>query len=399
MAQVPRELDPQSSAAAAFGAELRDRRVAAGHSQRGLGKLVLVSGALIEKIEKAQRRPHPDLVGRLDNALDGNGALVRLATEFLEMDDALNLSRFEDFSPDNAEERLRRLIVEVRAADHTMATDSIRDVVACAESAEAIAQRVSSRERVQLRRTVAEAQQLAGWMMFDRGRIKVADDLFARARFSAEPAQAFDLIAYIVGPNQAFMHTWSGDAAKGAELAYGALPWAYRSGNRRLSAFVATMAARAHAKMGESALCENMLSTAEAELEQHSGEDEDPYWLTVFDHAALAGHRGSCLLALGDPAESVQALREQEYSGPEAFVRNRIIWQLESAIASSRIGDADAALAGIDRALDYARQGSVTPRVMRVFRAADHQLHAVVRGSAVTSDTHDRLHRFIAVSE
>ncbi|MFF3569229.1 helix-turn-helix domain-containing protein [Nocardia jiangxiensis] len=398
MGQVPRELDPRTSAAAAFGAELRDRRVAAGRSQRGLGRLVLVSGALIEKIEKALRQPHPDLVRRLDVVLNADGGLIRLASDFLDMDEGGPVSRFEELSPDAAVERLRRLIIDVRNADHTMAADRVHDVVACADAAEAVVPRASSRERVMLRRTVAEAQQLAGWMMFDRGRTKAAEGLLARARVSAEQAQAFDLIGYIAGPNLAFIHTWSGDPARGAELAYGALAWANRSGNRRLSAFVATMAARAHAKMGESALCERMLATAEAELEQHAGEDCDPYWLSVFDHTALAGHRGSCLLALGDSERSVRALREQESSGPLVFVRNNIIWQLESAIASLTIGELEAAYAGIDRALDYAAPGSVTPRVIRVFRAADHQLHAVARAEVAASDTHDRLHRFIASS-
>lgn len=76
MAQRPRSLDPAASAQAQYGALLRRWRLHRGLSQAELGRLVHVSGDLIGKIEKASRRPSPELVERLDTVLDAAGALV-----------------------------------------------------------------------------------------------------------------------------------------------------------------------------------------------------------------------------------------------------------------------------------------------------------------------------------
>lgn len=393
--QALRELDPRSSAAAAFGAELRDRRTRSHQALSELGKAVLVSGDLIGKIEKAQRRPHPDLVRRLDEALDAGGELVRLAADFIDIPSSSPLPELDSFTPDVADERLRTLIGQVRSADHTMATDRLDEVVAYARAAAMFAPKVAVGQRAVLLRTVAEAQQLAGWMTFDRGQRKRAESLFTNARASAERAGAFDLVAYIGGPNAAFMSTWTGEPAQGAEQAYGALAWAYRSGNRRLTAFVATMAARAHARLGEADLCQRMLSTAESELASHQAENLDPDWLAVFDAGALAGHRGSCLLDLGAPRQAIAALEEQAGAGPTGFVRNNIIWQLECADANLRLGRVDEAVAGIDRTLDYAEQGPITPRVVRVFRSVDRKLRTTVRAETGLDCTRGRLHDLI----
>ncbi|MRH92928.1 hypothetical protein GFY24_36860 [Nocardia sp. SYP-A9097] len=396
MGQALRELDPRASAAAAFGAALRDRRLERQFSLQKLGKCVLASGALIGKIEKAERRPHADLVHRLDEALCAEGELVRLAAKFVDFYGGTVIPVVEGFSAEVVEERLRSLIVDVRTADHTMAADRLQEVVGHSKAAAAVATRVSTDQRTTLWRAISEAQQLAGWMMFDRGHHRSAEAMFAEARQSAERAKALDLIAYIGGPNAAFMSTWSGNPARGAELAYGALSWAYRSGNLRLAAFVATMAARAHAKMGETDLCEHMLSAAEKALAQHCTDNSDPYWLAVFDRTALSGHRGSCLLDLGNPRQAVQALQEQEDAAPPTFVRNNIIWQLERADANLQLGEIEAAVAGIDQTLDYAEQGPVTPRVVQVFRAADLKLRSTACADPASSTTRDRLREFIS---
>ncbi len=363
---------------------------------RELGKTVLVSGDLLGKVEKAQRRPQLDLVQRLDEALGAQGDLLCLAADFIDLRDDSQLLELDSFTPDVADERLRSLIGQVRSADHTMAANRLDEVVGHIRVAQSFAPKVPVGQRALLLRTVAEAQQLAGWMMFDRGQRKRAEDLFMNARVSAERAGALDLMAYVGGPNVAFMSTWSGEPARGAEQAYGALSWAYRSGNRRLVAFVATMAARAHARMGEADLCRRMLSTAESELACHQSEDSDPEWLTVFDAGALAGHRGSCLLDLGNPRQAIAALEEQEGAGPTSFVRNNIIWQLERADANLRLGRIDDAVAGINQTLDYAQRGPITPRVVRVFRSVDRKLRMTLPVDTGLDDTRERLHRLIA---
>jgi DNA-binding XRE family transcriptional regulator/tetratricopeptide (TPR) repeat protein len=83
MPQQPRRLNPEASPLARFGARLRAYRNQHGWVQSELGRLVHVSGTLIAKLEKAERRPQPDVAKRLDEALGADGELARLAAEAL----------------------------------------------------------------------------------------------------------------------------------------------------------------------------------------------------------------------------------------------------------------------------------------------------------------------------
>ncbi|MFG3621290.1 multiprotein-bridging factor 1 family protein [Nocardia sp. NPDC047654] len=392
MGLAPRSFEPRATAETLFGAELRARRVAAGLSLRQLAPLVLVSHDLLARIEKAERRPQPDLVDRLDAVLKTGGRLSRLAAPFTES--ARLSTRRIELEPDSAEVTLRDLIARVRAADHTMAAEHLDEVVAYAEAAKQVVLRLAEAHRTSLLRVIAEAQQLVGWMLFDRGSVALADKSFVAAKRVAEQAGALDLLAFIGGPNAGFMSTWTGDPARGAERAYASLAWARRSGNRRLNAFVSTMAARAHARLGEADLCRQMLATAEVELSRHHPSEPDPVWLEVFDNAALAGHRGSSLLDLGQLQPAISSLREQDSASPAVFVRNRTIWLLEQAEAQLRIGDQEAAASSVEEAMNGVSAGSVTPRVLHMFRSADLKLRTC-DGRAV-SHVKESLATFIA---
>ncbi|MEU2258149.1 XRE family transcriptional regulator [Nocardia xishanensis] len=394
MRPASRDLDPRDTAEALFGAELRVRRVAAGLSLRQLAPLVLVSHALLARIEKAQRRAQPDVVERLDTVLRANGELRRLAEPFTDF--ARQPPYRIELDPDSAEFAVRNLIEKVRAADHTMAAEHLDDVMIHANAAYRILSRVDEAQRVSLQRVIAEAHQLTGWMQFDRGSVAAAESSFTTARRAAEQANALDLLAFVGGPNAGFMSTWAGDPARGAERCYASLAWARRSKNDRLTAFVTTMAARAHARMGETELCLQMLGEAETTLSRHRPDEPDPAWLEVFDDAALAGHRGSCLLDLGQLRPAVDALREQESSSPATFLRNRTIWLLEQAEAQLRMGDHEAAAMTVEQAMDGVEARVITPRVARLFRSIALKLRAC-KDPAI-AEVRSRLELFIAAT-
>src|SRR5437773_844378 len=88
MGQVPRALDPDASPWAGFGAALRALRMRRGLSQVQLGREVHVSGDLIGKIEKAERRPQPDVVARLEVALGACGRLSAAAKQAMKVQSA-----------------------------------------------------------------------------------------------------------------------------------------------------------------------------------------------------------------------------------------------------------------------------------------------------------------------
>jgi transcriptional regulator with XRE-family HTH domain len=73
-----RPLDPKASALAFFGSRLRFWRKVRGWSQAELGRQVHVSGALIGKLEKADRRPGTELARELDAVLEAANELVTL---------------------------------------------------------------------------------------------------------------------------------------------------------------------------------------------------------------------------------------------------------------------------------------------------------------------------------
>jgi len=73
-----RELRPNESARAFFGAELRHWRSLRNYSQDELGNLTLNSGDTISKVEKASRWPTEQLAQRCDMVLETGGALKRL---------------------------------------------------------------------------------------------------------------------------------------------------------------------------------------------------------------------------------------------------------------------------------------------------------------------------------
>src|SRR6266540_3580684 len=78
MAQEPQHLAGLESVHQFFGAELRHWRTLRGLSQQQLGLRTHDSGALIGKIEKAQRRPTLAFVRRMDEALSTGGTLERM---------------------------------------------------------------------------------------------------------------------------------------------------------------------------------------------------------------------------------------------------------------------------------------------------------------------------------
>jgi transcriptional regulator with XRE-family HTH domain len=72
-----RELDPGASTLAFFGAELRRHRIAAGLSQDDLGRAINFSGALVGRVEMAERMPSQDFAERCDEALHTGGFFGR----------------------------------------------------------------------------------------------------------------------------------------------------------------------------------------------------------------------------------------------------------------------------------------------------------------------------------
>lgn len=142
-------------------------------------------------------------------------------------------------------------------------------------------------------------------------------------------------------------------------------------------------------------LCAWSCSTqAQAELHRHVPDEPDPDWLTVFDQAALDGHRGSCLLDLGMPDRALAPLGDQDRAADGLFVRNRMIWQLDRIEALLHLGAIDQACQELLAAL-LPERGSITPRVAHRFRAVELRLRDLPPSGGVV-DTLERVRPFSA---
>lgn len=76
MPRPPRPLEPERSVHDYAGAQLRAWRLRRGLSQDRLGTMVHISGALVGKLEKAERVCTPEIATALDTALEAGGALA-----------------------------------------------------------------------------------------------------------------------------------------------------------------------------------------------------------------------------------------------------------------------------------------------------------------------------------
>jgi len=173
-------------------------------------------------------------------------------------------------------------------------------------------------QRGELLRVLAELYQLTGWLAFDQDAVSAATQAFDAAQGYAQAAGDAALMAYILGPNRGFAATYSGRPRDGVTRGQAALEWAQHAANPRLTAFVCATTARAHARLGDAQSCLALLGRAEDELDRDHSDQPTPDWLTVFDRAALHGHRGSCLLDLTRPDHAVDALEPGTPQRPAA---------------------------------------------------------------------------------
>jgi transcriptional regulator with XRE-family HTH domain len=394
-----------------FGSQLRALRIRRALSQSALGARVHASGDLISKIEKGQRRPMPDLIDRLDLALDANGRLIRLSSTLEPARHGADRTRdgvvgqggdfrspITTLGQSSGREvlaALRQTAAGMRRLDHGLGSDmAIGAMAAHVDLVESLVGRTTGQLQREVFSTLAEIRQLLGWMLFDQRGVSAARATFLSAREFAERADDDALVAFIVGPSLAFAETYHGDPRSGALRSEEALVWAKRAGNDRLTAFVLAIGARASAKLGDRADCLQKLRGARRYLSSSNRDGSDPIWLEVFDEAALYGHWGSCLLDLGEPSEAVGPLLDQEGSAPQAFVRNRVIWLLDRVRAHLELSELDEACDTLVRALDAAA-GTSSHRVQQRFRAFDGAL-SQWSSLASVNDIRDRLHLMVA---
>jgi Helix-turn-helix domain len=439
--QAPRELTPERSAVDALGAQLRRLRTARGLSQAQLGALILHSGALVGKVEKAQRFPTLEFCRRADDVLVSGGLLQRLRPDvdpracggylcvsepvwspavtaralgeltgeqvdrrgFLALTGsalAATAATWAQTGPGiladtgaasglkgTSLDRLAARLADLRALDDELGGTAVLQL-ARAElgwlSAQAARATTSDVDQCALGGLVAEGARLCGWAMLDAGLSAAAQAHYVLAlRCTADVGDGLAGANVLAG--MSFQAMLDGQVADALNLLDVAEQRARTGGSPQLSALLATRRARAHARGGDARACGLALHAAERALDRAGDGGEEPSWIYFFDAAELAAQSGACWVELGRPEQARPVLDAALAGLAPQYVRDRSIYLVRSAQAHLHSGELPAACDELTRAVDLvARTGSV--RSIDTIRQA--------RDAMRVHEGHDSVRRF-----
>lgn len=430
MGRKPRELEPTRSAAHAFGAELRRLRVERGLSQAKLGEIVHHSGALVGKIEKAERFPSVEFCERADEVLNTSGTLARLRpaidprapggyTCYVEpswtVEGSLRVLRElaggsvdrRDFlaltgtalaatatswssTVKGAIEadptgytrlgrasliRLDQRLADLRVLDDELGGTVLRDLAVAelrwltdlAESAD-----LHSDEQRRVFGMIAEAARLCGWLHLDADLHAAAQAYYVTAlRCSASAADRLAGANVLAG--MSFQATLTGHTREALALLDTAEQQVGRSASPKLIALLASRRARAHARDGDARSCGRALNQAEAALEAASDGYPEPAWIYFFDEPELAAQAGACWVDLRRPDLARPLLDRALRNLNQQYVRDRTIYHVRSGQTHFHSGNLDAACEELATAAGLAERTGST-RSINTIRGARQQM-------------------------
>lgn len=211
---------------------------------------------------------------------------------------------------------------------------------------------------------------IAGNLHNDLGDPARAGDYFEIGRRAGHEAEDPALTAWVlttesIGP----LHTRRPREAAG--LVDQAVALVAGTGNPRREAWVAAMAARAHAALGEQEAAIGALTHSRTAL----GAADDPTGMDFFDTARLEGIAGTVHLHLGHTTESVEHLTAAIAHRDQADAKGRALLTFDLAECAVRSGDPDHAVGLAHQTLDTAAGQYVAPIVERA-----QALHAQLAG-------------------
>jgi tetratricopeptide (TPR) repeat protein len=160
---------------------------------------------------------------------------------------------------------------------------------------------------------LSEASRQAGWLSYDLKQFENAGYYYEDARTLAHEAKNTALATFVLC-QMSQLATWRGRPRIGIDHAVAAQWWVHQTGDLRLRAFAADMAARAYATDRQRNLCLTALDIAHTALTAAGDQSPDSV-IPFYGEALHISFRGECYLKLGeaDPAvsygqQSLQAL-------------------------------------------------------------------------------------------
>ncbi|MFF9396784.1 helix-turn-helix domain-containing protein [Streptomyces griseoluteus] len=394
---------PQPSAA--FGEELRRRRLDAGLSLTALSAAVHYSKAQLSKVERGLKAPSRDLARLCDAVLGAGGALTALVAppaadpggsswfqpvgrRQVVSAGAASLVRWNTggqgaVSPAAGEGMLkasRSLFTHYRRLGQSVEPGFLLPgLIAQTHTLRELSAHTDSRTRQELLALGSRYAEYVGWLVQETGDEQAALWWTQRAVDLAAAGGDRALAGYAL-VRRALVTLYQDDAGQTVALAQraqsGLLP-------PRIRGLAAQREAQGHALAGDRDACLRSLGRARELLARQDGDADEPVIGSMYLPDSVGMVTGWCMLDLGRPREAAEELdRQLARVSPEA-VRTQVRYGVRRALAHASDGQVDRACALTEPLLDGAaavRSATVTIDLRRLARVLGrHSDHAAVR--------------------
>jgi hypothetical protein len=166
----------------------------------------------------------------------------------------------------------------------------------------ALRQRYVGSARREVFAAAADAAEVLGWSAYDAGRHGAAQRYFVQGlRLAREAGDA--VMGGQILSNLSHQANYLGNLNEAVHLARAAQTATAGKASATVNAMFLAMEARALASLGDARGCGEVLHRAEQEFEKRRVED-DPDWISYFDHLELAGEAAHCFRDLGSSRQA-----------------------------------------------------------------------------------------------
>ncbi|SCK07634.1 hypothetical protein [Streptomyces sp. WMMB 322] len=173
----------------------------------------------------------------------------------------------------------------------------------------------------------ARLTELAGYMAVDTDRTGLAQRHYVQALRLAQAAGDRAYGGYVLAASMSHLTAFLGNPHEGVQLARAAQEGARGHASPRTEAMFCAAEARGHAQLGDVRAFQEAAGRAQSAMERAGGggPEEDPVWISHFDHAYLADELAHCHRDLRQPDAAAEKARESLAGHPESRVRRRAI--------------------------------------------------------------------------
>lgn len=260
-------------------------------------------------------------------------------------------------------EHIEAVLWRCRRQDYALGPQAVLNtVLAQRDLARALVPECPAALRPRMLSALSEASRQAGWLSFDLNQFDNAGYYYEDARGLAHEAGNVGLGAFVLC-EMSHLATWRGTPRIGIDHAVAAGQWANRTGDLRLRAYTADVAARAYAADGQRDACFTALDTAHTALA--AAGDQDPSY-SVYDEAVNLAHRGSCHLELREGRPAAEYIQQSFRSLDQSNVRDMAFATVHLGMAYVQSNEIDEAARLLGDAGDIAAHNSSARLIERL---------------------------------